>query len=130
MATEFQITDLRDMDQVEAALTHAGKNEANEQFRLYVTKDAREQVVAGLIRIEGAKGGYDVGRVHMTVGSFPRPVVVMTTFNSCRKLTGRALALMADDDQLSQLVWEAKKTSWLNQKTEVVELADGKTIEL
>lgn len=112
MATEFQITDIRDMDQIEAALTHAGKNEKNEQFRLYVTKDAREQVVAGLIRLEGAKGGYDVGRVHMTIGSFPRPVLVLTTFNSCKKLTAKVLGLLADEDALSKLVWDAKMAAF------------------
>ena len=102
---EFTVNDLSNMEDVAMMLEAAGTNAKGESFKLHVA-ELHGRPMGGMIRLENSEGmGFDVGRVGMTANSFSRPIVTLTTFNSCRELTGRFLMLCATTDA-SQLKWE------------------------
>jgi len=108
MTMEFTITDIRDIEYIENAFDIAGQSAKGEVFKLYMA-ELHGRPMGGVVRIENAEGaGFEVGRVSFTVGSFPRPILVLTTFNSDVELIGKVLTLLADDSKMSDLVWKRR----------------------
>lgn len=94
MAREFIVEDVR-LEEIEAALLAAGSNDAGESFKIYHSELNRVHV-GSIIRLENESGsGFEVGRVHSTIGSFNRQVLVMTTFNSDCQLLANVMTHLA-----------------------------------
>jgi len=97
MSIEFTVNDLGSMEDIETLMKVVGENAKGERFVLYTT-ELHNRPMGGLIRLEDANAsGFEVGRVGMTTSSFSRPILTMTTFNSCNELTARLMSEIALD---------------------------------